>query len=75
MAKVASHIYDGVAEYGKIQSILGAVIATLVGIVMLGVGIYFLVSDGKNEPRASGQTRLGFASGPSGMSLSLRSSF
>lgn len=62
------------ADSGRSLSTVST-IAAVAGIASLGVGIYFLVADSGSPPRAAGQTRLGVASGPNGMSLSLRSSF
>jgi hypothetical protein len=42
MTNVASDVYDGVAEYGKFSSMLGAVISSVLGLVMFGFGIYLL---------------------------------
>lgn len=62
------------ADSGRTFSTVST-IAAIAGVASLGVGIYFLVSDSGNEPRAARQTRVGVASTASGMSLTLRSSF
>ena len=41
MAKeIASNVYDGVAEYGKITSLIGAIITTVIGLIVFVIGIY-----------------------------------
>ena len=43
MAKeIATNVYDGVAEYGKIITIIGAIFATVIGLVVFGIGIYLI---------------------------------
>ena len=35
-------IYEAASEYGKIRSIIGAVIATVIGVIAISVGVYFI---------------------------------
>lgn len=35
-------LYEAASEYGKIRSIFGAIIATIIGVIAISVGIYFI---------------------------------
>ena len=43
MSSVASDVYEDVAEYGKVTNLIGAVVATIVCTILIGVGIYLTV--------------------------------
>ena len=35
-------IYEAASEYGKIRSILGAIVGTIAGVIAISIGIYFI---------------------------------
>jgi hypothetical protein len=43
-SKVGSAIYTGVATFGRVQSVIGLIVATMIALVMILVGIVVLVS-------------------------------
>jgi hypothetical protein len=47
--------YTGVASFGRIMAVVGAVIATIIGLLMFGFGIHILVSK-SNKVKTTGQT-------------------
>ena len=48
---VGDKVYSGIATYGRIRSWYGAIIGTIAGICMIGIGIYIL----KNVSKATGR--------------------
>lgn len=40
-------VYDSAAAFGKFRALMGAIIGTLIGIVLIGVGIYYLTRKSK----------------------------
>jgi ATP-dependent Zn protease len=39
---LGDEIYSGAASFGVLYSLIGAVVATIIGIIMIGIGIYLL---------------------------------
>lgn len=53
MAKetIGSELYSGAATFGTITSAISLIFGTLIGLFLIGIGIYMLVSkDDKNSP-------------------------
>ena len=51
---VGGKIYSGAASFGRIMATIGAVIMTIIGIVMIGLGIHILVAK-STKVKTSGQ--------------------
>jgi len=47
-SSIASEIYSGTAEFGKIWALISAVIATIISIIMIIIGIYILTLKSKD---------------------------
>jgi hypothetical protein len=42
MSSVSDTVYNAASEYGKIRSIIGGVIATIIGVIAISVGVYLI---------------------------------
>ena len=51
---MGSEIYDDAATFGRFNAIIGLIISSIVGLIIIGFGIYFLSTTRKRQTMVSG---------------------
>lgn len=50
-----SQIYTGASDFGKFTASIGGIIGTLIGIIIIGIGIYFIVESSRRTQVKTGE--------------------